>query len=80
MLKQYRLDHIAEAHQLTVREREVLELCYDGMTNPEIAAALYISLNTVKRHLHNIFEKLDVSTRIELVHMVSSVHPQGSEH
>ena len=69
--KKARLDLIAEEHFLTVREREVLELCYNGMTNPEIAGALYISLNTVKRHLHNIFEKLDVSTRIELVHLVN---------
>gem|GEM_PF-3765004 len=71
-VKKERLDLIAEEHFLTVREREVLELCYEGMTNPEIAEALYISMNTVKRHLHNIFEKLDVSTRIELIHLVNS--------
>ena len=71
-MKKERLDLIAEEHFLTVRERKVLELCYEGMTNPEIAEALYISMNTVKRHLHNIFEKLDVSTRIELIHLVNS--------
>ena len=73
--RKVRLDHIAEKHFLTVREREVLELCYNGMTNPEIADALFISMNTVKRHLHNIFEKMDVSTRIELVHMVNNSRP-----
>ena len=71
-VKKERLDLIAEEHFLTVRERKVLELCYEGMTNPEIAEALFISMNTVKRHLHNIFEKLDVSTRIELIHLVNS--------
>jgi DNA-binding NarL/FixJ family response regulator len=48
---------------LTRREREVLELLAQGMTNKEIAAALVITTNTVKRHLKAIFNKLDVRTR-----------------
>ncbi|MCX7680803.1 MAG: response regulator [Anaerolineae bacterium] len=48
---------------LTAREREVLELLARGMTNKEIAEALVITPNTVKRHLKAIFEKLDVHTR-----------------
>ena len=60
------MDHIAEIHFLTEREREVMELAYKKMTNPEIADALCISKYTVKNHMHNIFEKLDVSTRAEL--------------
>jgi DNA-binding NarL/FixJ family response regulator len=48
---------------LTEREREVLELVVRGMTNKEIAAALFISPNTVKRHLKAIFGKLGVHTR-----------------
>ncbi len=73
-----RLDLIAEKHLLTVREREVLGYCYRGMTNPEIADAMYISMNTVKRHMHNIFEKLDVSSRIELIHLVNSFSPDSA--
>lgn len=64
------LNHIAEIHFLTEREREVLELAYRKMTNPEIADTLCISKYTVKNHMHNIFEKLDVSTRAELVHLI----------
>lgn len=48
---------------LTRREREVLELVAQGLSNKEIAEALVITTNTVKRHLKSIFEKLEVHTR-----------------
>jgi DNA-binding NarL/FixJ family response regulator len=48
---------------LTGREREVLALLARGMTNKEIANALVITPNTVKRHLKSLFIKLDVNTR-----------------
>lgn len=53
----------SELDCLTQREREVLELVAQGLTNKEIAAALVITTNTVKRHLKAIFGKLDVHTR-----------------
>lgn len=48
---------------LTEREFEVLQLLAQGSTNKDIADKLFISTNTVKRHLKAIFEKLDVHTR-----------------
>lgn len=66
-----RLDYVAETHSLTEREREVLALAYEGLTNPEIAEKLFVSKYTIKRHMHNIFGKLDVSTRMELVHLIN---------
>jgi DNA-binding NarL/FixJ family response regulator len=48
---------------LTDREREVLNLLAQGFTNKEIAEQLFVTTNTVKRHLKAIFEKLDVHTR-----------------
>jgi DNA-binding NarL/FixJ family response regulator len=48
---------------LTGREREVLALLARGMTNKEIANALVITPNTVKRHLKSLFSKLEVNTR-----------------
>ncbi len=53
----------SELSTLTEREREVLELLAQGLTNKEIAERLVITTNTVKRHLKAIFEKLDVHTR-----------------
>jgi DNA-binding NarL/FixJ family response regulator len=53
----------SELSMLTDREREVLELLAQGMTNKEMAEKLVITTNTVKRHLKAIFEKLDVHTR-----------------
>jgi RNA polymerase sigma factor (sigma-70 family) len=53
----------SELAALTEREREVLDLLAQGLTNKEIAERLVITTNTVKRHLKAIFEKLDVHTR-----------------
>jgi DNA-binding NarL/FixJ family response regulator len=53
----------SELDVLTAREREVLELLARGMTNKEIAERLFITTNTVKRHLKSVFGKLEVHTR-----------------
>lgn len=52
---------------LTPREREVLKLIAEGMTNREIANELILSLNTVQTHRLHIMEKLDLHNRAELV-------------
>ncbi|HXV33835.1 MAG TPA: helix-turn-helix transcriptional regulator [Gaiellaceae bacterium] len=52
-----------DAHGLTRRELEVLNLVSEGLSNREIAGALVISEHTVARHLQNIFRKLGVSSR-----------------
>ena len=48
---------------LSKREKEVLELLARRLTNKEIGEQLFIAPETVKRHAHNIFEKLNVSDR-----------------
>jgi two-component system response regulator NreC len=53
--------------ELTGREQEVLVLIAQGLTNPEIADRLVISVKTVDRHRENIMRKLNLHSRIELV-------------
>jgi LuxR family maltose regulon positive regulatory protein len=50
---------------LTPREHEVLQLVVSGASNPEIAQKLFITINTVKRHVTNILGKLEVSNRTQ---------------
>ena len=52
---------------LTSREIEVLQELADGITNQEIATRLFISENTVKNHIHNILEKLNLNNRREAI-------------
>jgi DNA-binding NarL/FixJ family response regulator len=56
-----------EIDALTPREREVLEMLAEGLSNKEIAWRMKISEHTVKFHVASIFAKLDVSTRTEAV-------------
>lgn len=51
--------------QLSQREMEVLKLMVEGQSNPEIAAALYLSPNTVKTHVRGIMNKLAVDDRVQ---------------
>jgi two-component system nitrate/nitrite response regulator NarL len=53
--------------RLTPREREILSLAAEGRSGPEIARKLFLSPATVKTHLSNIYEKLDVSDRAAAV-------------
>jgi len=55
-----------ELATLTGREREVVTLAAGGMTNPQIAAELFLSTKTVETHLRNAFHKLHVTSRLEL--------------
>src|ERR1035438_9750833 len=55
-----------ERSPLSQREREIVSLVAKGFKNKEMAEKMFISEQTVKNHLHNIFDKLGVSDRLEL--------------
>jgi NarL family two-component system response regulator LiaR len=58
---------LSPGNELTPREREVLALLVEGLTNPEIAERLVVSRSTAKAHVSNILSKLGASNRAEAV-------------
>jgi LuxR family transcriptional regulator, maltose regulon positive regulatory protein len=61
------IDDTKPAMTLSRREREILRLVEGGLSNPEIAHKLVIEANTVKSHLHRIYQRLSVRTRYQAV-------------
>ncbi len=57
---------IIDAVKMTKRERQVIDLVADGLTNKEIAQKLRLSTYTIKSHIHNILEKLALHTRVQI--------------
>ena len=62
-----RFERFSAEHDLSSREREVLQLILDGMSTAEIAAQLFVTESTVKFHIHNLLKKTACGNRIELV-------------
>ena len=62
--------------QLTQREREIVILISEGLSNKEIAERLHIATYTVKSHVHNILEKLALRTRLQIA---AFVRREGAE-
>lgn len=54
------------AIRLTAREKEIVALISEGLSNKEISARLHIATHTVKSHVHNILEKLTLSSRLQI--------------
>lgn len=57
---------LLDSVRMTKREREVIELITEGLSNKEIAQRLHIATHTVKSHVHNILEKLALHSRIKV--------------
>ena len=66
-----------QAGLLSEREREVLALLPEGLTNPQIASRLFLSPRTVAHHVSSILAKLGVSTRTEAAAIAARQHPDG---
>jgi DNA-binding NarL/FixJ family response regulator len=59
-------DRALEAVRMTPRERQVINLIAEGLSNKEIAARLNIATHTVKSHVRNVMEKLTLHTRLQI--------------
>ncbi|MEO8451304.1 MAG: response regulator transcription factor, partial [Gemmatimonadota bacterium] len=55
-----------EAVRLTPRERQVIDLISEGLSNKEISSRLRVAIHTVKSHVHNVLEKLALHSRLEV--------------
>lgn len=64
---------IPENAGLTPRENEILDLLSKGYRNKEIAEALFVSINTIRTHIYNIYEKLHVKSRVEALNKTGRV-------
>lgn len=59
-------------YKLTQREIEIVELIADGLSNQDIAEKLFISANTARNHIYNIYRKMGIKNRYELINLVSN--------
>ncbi len=65
---------IIDAYDLTDRERQITRLIARGATSADIAGELFLSVHTVRDHVKNIFQKVDVTSRGELVAKLFAEH------
>jgi DNA-binding CsgD family transcriptional regulator/streptogramin lyase len=63
-------DSVIESYDLTAREREILRLVLQGASNKDVERKLFISASTVRNHLYNIYQKLGVKNRLELINQI----------
>ena len=71
-----RREDVIEDVRMTRREREVIDLIGEGLSNKEIASRLNIATHTVKSHVRNVMEKLALHTRLQIA---AYSHQQGTE-
>jgi DNA-binding NarL/FixJ family response regulator len=64
------------ALQLTSREREIVDLVSEGLSNKEMAVRLHIATHTVKSHIHNILEKLALNSRLQIAAFARKDKPE----
>lgn len=81
LLNHYRGNNIQlpkKVKNLTSREEEIVILLSSGASNSEIATKLFVSENTVKAHLHNVFKKLNVKNRLQAMMWAKGYGNQGA--
>ncbi len=69
-IKAGNLDNFFNEHKITQREREVILLLLRGKRTKDIKKELFISYHTVKNHIHNIYQKLNVQNRLQVTNLI----------
>jgi DNA-binding CsgD family transcriptional regulator len=66
------LDPFFKRYQITPREQEIIRLILEGKSNTDIEKELYISLHTVKNHIYNIYQKLEIKNRLQITSLIQN--------
>jgi DNA-binding CsgD family transcriptional regulator len=68
---------LGRSRGLSAREMEILSLMIDGKSYKEIESSLHISIHTVKSHVYNLYRKMDVKSRHQLIHRIGVYASEG---
>lgn len=68
--KEENLQNLADAYAISAREAEVLQLLTKGSSYKQIADELFLSTNTIRKHVENIYRKLHINTKVEAIQLV----------
>lgn len=72
-------DTFFEQHNISAREKDVIALIVQGYSNQQIGEDLCISLNTVKTHIRNIYQKFEINSRQELIALLNNHSPAKND-
>ncbi len=73
-IEKQELSHKFDEYELSKRQIEVLKHISNGLNNTEIAEKMFVSNNTIKTHISNIYTKLDVKNRVQAIKKITSNH------
>ncbi len=72
-------DDVLESVRMTPRERQVINLIAEGMSNKQIAASLHVAIHTVKSHVRNVMEKLTLHSRLQIAAYVHAESDRATQ-
>ena len=69
-----KIDELCKKYNISIREKEILILLLQGLFNKEIGLKLNISIKTVEFHTHNIYNKIGIDKKMELLNILNKIH------
>jgi DNA-binding CsgD family transcriptional regulator len=67
------MENMVHKFNITKREQEIIRMILDGASNKDIENKLFISSSTVRNHIYNIYQKLGIQNRIELINLIKKI-------